>query len=343
MDFRELRQNLEKKYNGKDIGGLRLRNANGDIDSTTLGYQIAIDYLTFIKKQVTEQKFYTVAPADFVPIAVGDGSFSQSIITNLAVNTSGDFESGIINQGEGNSRLAEAGAGISSKSVIVKNWAKAVTYTIFEVEQALRASNWDYIEALHSARKKNWDLGMQKIAFLGSKVDEEVKGLLTSSALTINTSLISKSISTMSTAEFATFVGALIQAYQANCAYTAMPDLFIIPQADFNGLATPLNTLYPTVSKLEYLKKAFSEIVPGGVEIKGLAYCTPANSDGHLSTERYVLTRRDPTSVRMDVPVDFTITQPNTVNNFQFQDAAYGQFTGVEFYRNLETLYIDLT
>jgi hypothetical protein len=40
----------------------------------------------------------------------------------------------------------------------------------------------------------------------------------------------------------------------------------------------------------------------------------------------------------MDIPVDFTTTQPNSINNFSFEDVAYGQYTGVGFYRALETL-----
>jgi hypothetical protein len=43
----------------------------------------------------------------------------------------------------------------------------------------------------------------------------------------------------------------------------------------------------------------------------------------------------------MDIPVDITVTQPNTLNNFQFQDAAYGQYTGVAAYKPLEVLYFD--
>ena len=52
----------------------------------------------------------------------------------------------------------------------------------------------------------------------------------------------------------------------------------------------------------------------------------------------YALYRYDAESIRMDVPVNYTPTQPNSLNNFQFQNAAYGQYTGVGFYRNLETL-----
>ena len=339
----EYAQDSLKRHNARSVAGLTLRNATGDIDQTSLGYQIAIDTLTFIKKQITEQKFYQVAPADYVPLAVGDGAFAQNILTNLTVNASGDFESGIINQGSANDRLAVAQVGIASKTVRVVNWAKSVGYTIFEIEQALQANNWDLIESLHRARKTNWDLGVQKIAFLGSLQTPGVKGLYTQSDVNVDTSLITHRISDMTATQFATFVSQLVQAYQLNCAYTAMPTHFVIPQDDYNGLATPVSPTYPLNSKLEYLKKAFDAIVPGGIKVLPSPYGMTAQNSLYNNTYRYLLYRYDPESLRMDVPVDYTVTQPNTNNNFQFQDAAYGQFTGVGVYRNLELLYLDLT
>lgn len=334
------------RHNARSLAGLTLRNATGDIDQSTMGYQIAIDTLTFIKKQITEQKFYEIAPADYLPIAVGDGAFAQNILTNLVVNTAGDFESGIINQGGANDRLASADVGISSKTLAVINWAKAISYSVFELEQALQANNWDIIESKQRARKKNWDLGIQKIAFLGSLSDSRVLGLLTQSAVNSDTTTITKTISSMSTAEFATFVQEVVGAYQSNCVYTAMPTHFVIPQDDWLGLATPVSSTYPFNSKLEYLKKAFAEIVPGGVQILPLVYSIPSYNasyglNGGSGYHRYVMYRKDPETIRMDIPVDYTVTQPNTYNNFQFQDAGYGQYTGVGVYRNLEVLYFD--
>lgn len=335
------------RHNARSLAGLTLRNANGDIDQTTLGYQIAIDTLTFIKKQVVEQKFYEVAPADYVPIAVGDGAFSQQILTNLTVSSAADFETGIINQGVSNDRLASADAGIVGQTIKVVNWAKAVGYSIFEIEQALQANNWDLIEAKHRARKKNWDLGIQKMAFMGSLNDTGVLGLLTQSSSVVNsdTTTITGTISAMTADQFAAFVGKVIASYQSNNVYTAMPTHFIIPQDDWLGLAAPVSNTYPFNSKLEYLKKAFAEVVPGGVKILPLVYSVPAYNKLQLNVgtgyHRYVMYRHDPETVRMDIPVDYTVTQPNTVNNFQFQDAAYGQFTGVGVYRPLEVLYFD--
>ena len=124
-----------------------------------------------------------------------------------------------------------------------------------------------------------------------------------------------------------------------------MPTHFVIPQSDWLGLASPVSATYPFNSKLEYLKKAFDEIVPGGIKILPCIYGMPNYNLSVINTgtgiSRYAMYRYDPESIRMDIPVDYTVTQPNTINNFQFQDAAYGQATGVGVYRGLELLYLD--
>lgn len=340
----QTKDNAAARHQRMSLMGQTVRNANGDIDASSLGYQEAITTLTYIKKQVVQQKFYTVPPFDFVPMAVGEGSFSQAILTNLSVNASGKFEEGVINQGSGNDRLATANAGVTPVTVPVVNWAKSISYTVIEVEQALRASSWDVIEQYHKARKQNWDLGVQETAFLGLAGDGRVRGLFNQSDVNINTALISTPIKSMSTSQFSAFVEGLLTAYLANCNQTAMPDTFAIPLSDYVGLAAPVSEDFPMVSKLVYLKQAFDAIVPGGVRIMGVAYGNSAiNASRGITKNRYVLYRKDSESLRMDIPVDFTMTAPNTVNNFQFQDAAYAQFTGVKAYRPLEMLYLDET
>jgi hypothetical protein len=332
---------IAQRHNARSVAGLTLRNAAGDIDTASLGYQISMDNLTYIRKEVVKQSFYEVPPADYVPIVVGEGAFSASILTNMQVSMSGDFEQGIINQGLENDKLNNVAAGVVSTTAKVVTWAKGVGYSLVELEQALQSMNWDYIQALHEARAENWQLGIQKIAFLGSAYDTGVLGLLTQSTVTPNTSIFSgiTSISSMTAAQFATFVATLLAAYQSNCNYTRMPTHFVIPQDDYVGLATPVSSTYPNVSMLTYLKDAFDKIVPGGIKILPSAYGIPANNS--IGNHRYCLYRYDPKTIRMDIPVDLTVTQPGTLNNFQFQDVAYGQFTGVKAYKPLEILYVD--
>jgi len=334
---------LMKSWNSKLISaGMTLFNANGDVDTASFGFQQAMDRLTYIRKEVVEQKFYEIAPADYIPVSVGEGAFSQSMLTQLSFMTGGDFEQGWINEGTGNDRLAVAGAAVASKTIKIKNWAKSVSYTIFEIEQALRANSWDYVEALHAARKKEWDLGVQTIAFLGSLSDPNITGLYTLGNVNSDISTITKTISSMSTAEFSTFVAAVLESFRSNCNRTAYPTHFVIPEDDWNGLIAPLNTLYPTVSKLEYLKKAFSEAGLGKITLLPCVYGVPAyNASRSINKHRYAMYRADKDSLRLDIPVDFTPTQPNTWNNFQFQDVAYGQLGGVNAYRPLEVEYFD--
>ena len=328
--------------------GLSLLNANGDVNSTGMGFQIAIDTLTYIKKQVTTQKFYQVAIADFFPVAVGDGAFAASILTNLEFSNSDDFETGVIRSGESGGRLAAADAAVASKTIKVVNWAKQIGYTIFDIEQALMANNWDPIMAKERARKKNWDLGLQEIGFLGSKSDTGVTGLLNNANVTINTTLITAPISGLNAANFATFVQTLISTYFTATASTQMPTTFVIPYTDYLGLQTMTPNVigagegtYP-ITKLDFLRRAVKAATRNpNFEILPLAYCDAANNASRtgLNKQCYVLLNKDPESIRMDVPVDYTTTQPNTTNNFQFQNVGYGQYTGVGIYRNLEVLY----
>lgn len=322
-------------------GGVSLLNSTQGVDTAGFGYQRAIDTLTYIKTQLTEQVFYKINPMDYMPIVVGEGSFAQSILTNLTFSTSGNFVEGIINQGNNNDQLAKANVGISSITVPVFNWAKSIDYSIFEIEQALQANSWDLIKSKHDARKENWDLGIQQVAFLGLQGQaDSAAGLLNQPNVNVNTALITGLLNSMSVADYTTFISDIVETYRLNTNRTAYPTHFIIPEDDFNGLVVPYSPEFPMISKLKYLQDAFAALGMAGIKIMPSAYAIPANNaDYGLNKHVYTLLNYDPRSVRMDVPVMITSTQPNTLNNFQFQDAAYGQFTPVMAYKPLEMLY----
>ena len=304
-----------------------------------LGIEIPISTLTTAIKSVSEQKFYKIAPADYVPVVVGEGSFGTDLLKYLSFQTGSDFEEGIIKTGTGNAKLAQVDAGVEGIRIPIINWAKGLNWNLMEVQQAAKTGNWDLITAKEKSRKTNWDLGIQKITFLGSSVVPGIKGLLNQDNVSSNLTVITKSISSMSTAEYANFVAAIYAAYRQHSAFTAEPTTFVIPENDYNGLATPLNTTYPTKSKLEYLKDAFKLIVGSEVKIKKLAYANK-NQSG-LGVDRYVLYREDPDTLALNIPVDYTATLANSINGFNWENAAYGQFTGVKVYRPKEVLYFD--
>lgn len=311
-----------------------------------LGYEVAITTLTTIVKKVTTQKFFETPPADYMPVRVGEGAWSSNLETFRTFDSGADFETGILNTGVDNARLAMADAGVDSLNIKVFDWAKAITWTIIDLQKASKSGNWDLVTSKERARKRNWDLGIQKIAFLGKKNDSRCLGLLTqsSSSVNTNTTVITKAIKTMTPAELKAFQEALIETYRENCARSAWPTHFIIPESDYNGLASQASPDFPVKSTLELLTEGLKIATRNpNFKVLPLAYGDAAYNAGFLNgttgQQQYVLLNYDEESIRMDIPVDYTNTLANSFNNFSFQNVGYGEFTGVLAYRPLETLY----
>lgn len=329
------------RENGVD---LRL-NAVGDATDSSTGYQIVTDTLTFIKQQISEQVFYKVAPAEYMPVVVGEGSMAANLLFNRSFNNAEDFEAGNIRTGVAEARLSVADAAVDGVTSPIMNWAKKIGYTLFEVEQALRANTWDPIMAKHESRKENWDLGIQATAFLGLATDARFAGLLNQPNVNTNTALITGYIKNMNAAALQTFVAGLISAYFTNTNSTRVPNRFVIPALDYLGLTElTVGTVgtypYPLI---KYLNDAFKEAVAafGESDFKILpcAYCDHANNVGRgINKDLYALYRSDPKTLQMNMPTPYTSTQANSQDNFSFEDVGYGQYTGVTLLRNLELL-----
>lgn len=316
------------------------------VNTDAAAYQQVVTTLTDITNKVIRQKFYQVNISDFVDVEVGRAAFMQEILHNAIVDVSGAFESGTINTGA-EARMDYSDVAIAPKKFPILNWAKKSVYSIFDVQQAFKATNFDIIEEMAKARKRNWDLGIQETIFCGSKVDTRVKGLCNQSGVTSNTTTITEPIKGMTDAEFQTFVGAVVDAYWQNSNCTTMPNRFYIPASDYNGLAMAASTSYPLISRLEYLTNAFKEIVSGyGVtdfKILPLAYLekTRLNAMAGANYNRYILVNKNPDTLYAPIPVDFTMTQYGTLDNFNFYNTAYGQYAGTVVLRPKEVLYFD--
>ncbi len=222
----------------------QMRNANGAIDSGTLGVQYVIQTTTLIRARVIEQVFYEVAPAEYMPVVIGEGAYMENIETNVEYQSAGDFESGFQSTAE-ETRITNVDANIAPINAVIKTWVGGYQYTDLAVEKALRSNNWNPIEAKMRANKKRWDLGVQKIAFLGSYSDSRIPGLLTNPGVTVNSSVIALNISTMSPTQFATFVATVMGAYFLNSNDTVLPDTFEIPYQDWLGLIAPISPTFP--------------------------------------------------------------------------------------------------
>lgn len=317
-----------------------------DRHQNSLGYEINITTLTTIMKKITEQKFFEIPPADYLPVRVGEGTWSTNLTTYRSFDIADEFETGIINTGGQNARLASADAGVDSLNIKVYPWAKSVGWSIFDLEFAAKSGNWDVVSAKEKARKRNWDLGVQRVAFLGARGQNgtggNCLGLLNQAGVTVNTAVITKAISSMSTAELKTFTAKVVEAYRSNCARTAWPTHFIIPESDFNGLASQASPDFPIKSTLQLLEEMFQVTTRNkSFKILPLAYGDTAYSG--YTYQQYVLLNYDEESLRMDIPLDYTNTLANSLDNFSFQNVGYGQFTGVLAYRPLEMMYFQYT
>lgn len=301
-----------------------------------LGAEINVTTLTTIIKKVSEQKHFQVRPSLYLPVKVGEGSWSSNLVTYREYSTGGDFSEGILNTGK-NSDLASTDTAVDAVSVPVYNWAKMNKWNIMELNQALKAGSWDLVEAKERSRKRNYDLGVQGIAFLGNS-DLKIKGLLSLTGVTTDNATIAKKLSKMTAAELVTFCSVILGVYRANCAHTAWPTHFQIPESDYLGLAAPSDAQFHIKSKLAVLLETF-RVMTGNenFQILPLAYADKANNKE--AKYIYSLYNYDDASIRMDVPVEYTPTTANTINGFEFQNVAYSQFTGAEVYRPKEFMY----
>ena len=303
------------------------------------GYKVDITTLTAVLKTVAEQKFYQIPFADYVPVRVGEGTAWASTITGFrSFVTGGAFEKGYINQGN-SVRLSTTDAAVDALTVPVYTWAKELSWSIPEIAEASRTGVWDIVSAKEKSRKKNWDLGIQRTVFLGS-ADGVLQGALNQGEVTVNTSLMTASLSTMTTAQLNTFAASVLEAYQANCNYTAYPDFMWVPKSDYNGLAT-YTSEFTLLSRKEILERAIASITGKEFEILPLAYASASMSGGVLTYDRYVLGRYDEETIRFDIPVDYTATVANSIEGFTYRNVAYGQHSGVLSLRPQEFLYMD--
>ncbi len=300
------------------------------------GYQQVITTLTQVSSRVSEQKFFEIAPADYIPVIQGEGAFSDQIQNWLTASTADDFVSGVMQNGANDQKAPDVSAEYSSLFQKVHNWAKGVPYSLFELEQALRANTlFSIIEARETSRVKNWQLGIQEIAFLGN-VSLNETGLLNSPDGAVDLVTIPKYIKDMTPAEFDTFLGDIYEVYRNRSNRTAKPTHFVIPEADYNGLVNFPDATFPMRSRLDILEDALKRAsMNSSFKVLPCAYGDVEN----FGSARYAMYNADPTSLKMDIPIDYTQTETGTWDGMHWRNIAYGQFTGVKALRPLELQY----
>ena len=324
--------------------------SNGAVDSASTGYRFTQYTTTLIRAKVVDQKFYTIPFADYVPVIPGEAAWLEEIKTNLVYKVGGTFEQGLINLGNQRTRLARVETALTPVNQPIATWGKKYDYSIIEVNKALAANNWAVVESKLKGLKTEWDLGLQKVCYLGVLSDlTNFPGLFANANVNINTSLITTNISSMTYTQLNALVAGIVDAYWENSNHTAMPTHFAIPQNDFLGMSAFVNPQFPLAGSmfLNALHEAFKVTTQNpNFVIYPVLYGDMASNAGYWTTngtQRYCLYRKDPDSVRMDIPLDYIPTPAIPVGAVEFEGAAYGQFTSPVILRPAEVLYFDHT
>lgn len=307
-----------------------------------LGINVDVEYLSYILADISRQKFTNIALTDYAPVSVGEGAWAPSYIKNLAIGSGDSFESGFISTGADATRLAEVKAQMGTMSFPIRVWAKKASWDIPSIKKSALAK-YDIIAETEYQRKKNWDLGQQKIFFVGD-TDQGLGGLLTNPNVTVNTDIIgsNQGFSGMDEADYQEAIGKIMTAYDMNSNYTATPNRFVIPAWDFTGMASAASSTFPMITKLEYMTNMFKQQT--GRDDFRVLKCPYASKDfAGLNKSTWALYEADASALRYMIPVQYTSTLNNTFDGFYFQSVAYGEVSGMHIYYPNQVIYLQST
>lgn len=322
----------------------RVNNAVAFANPNSIGLEQNLTTLTQLLAGVQRQKFYTLngqSLTDFIPIEMGTGAYAKQM-TQFAVAQVGDsFETGIVQAGNGINKDANVDIAIDTISIRNNFWRMKYQATNEIVRMAqVNQETFSYIEELERARLKTFQLGLQKIAFLGT-TDGLNEGLLNLSGVTVNSTIMPANFANMTTAQLTNFATTAMSTYFALTNSTVFPNTMVIPTSDLAGLATYISSTYPVgETRKEFLERAFKAAgAPADFKILHTVYNQTAGSNGGA---RYVLYNRDADTLTMYLPKPYTPYPLYPVGSLDMISDAEAQFTGVWAKRPQEILYMDL-
>ena len=322
----------------------RVNNASAFSNPNNIGIEQNLTTLTQLLANVQRQKFYTLngqALTDFIPIEMGVGGYARQLTQFAVAQVGDDFETGISQVGNGINKDANLDIAVDTISIRNNFWRYKyqVTNEIVRTAQ-VNQETFSYIEELERARLKTAQLGLQKVAFLGTS-DGLNEGLLNLSGVTVNTTLMPATFANMSTAQLTNFATTVMSTFFALTNSTVFPNTLIIPTNDLAGLATYISSTYPVgETRKDFLERAFKAAgAPQDFKILHTVYNQTAGTNGGA---RYVLYNRDADTLSMYIPRPYTPYPLYPVGSLDMISDAEMQFTGVWAKRPQEILYLDL-
>lgn len=338
---------MEKKYlfNGKESSREELFNSAelSVIDRNQslvneAGYgDIDITLLTLLEREITRQKFYKVDPEEFLPIDHQQGGWNDYItVLRSFYNIEGDISSWERGVDADNARRGQVGASVQSVALRLHNFNKMISWSLFELRQAMESRVWNLVTEKERARKIDHDLSVQAMLLRG---DADHKGLLNQDEVPVSTTALTTPIHKMTSAQFKEFLATVFANFYKQSGYTAMPDTLILPMSDFMALGVATDEQYPVfTTMLDRLQDVFRQATGNpNATIKGLVYCEPEFNNGNY---KYVLYRKDFDAIRVYNPYEYTVVTGATVDGMNYQNTAFSRFSDVFVNRPKEMLYM---
>lgn len=315
--------------------------ASNDFAIPNAGLVQTIDTITDIVSGVVEAKYYELSgqtPSDFVTVDVGRGAYMGNIVQFTSAFVGSPFEQCIINPASTGIHN-DATADITIGDITIKNNFYRQKYSISNEEVRMAAVNrvgFDIIQEKEKSRKKNWDLGIQKVLFEGL-VGTQTKGLLNQTGVTINNTLLPVGIETMNETQLKSLAGGLLSTFFTNANGAVMPNRWLMPTATFMALGVPYGSTFgmPTVKDvLETALKAAG--APADFKIVHALYANNAAATGE---GRHALYNTE--DVVMYIPKAYTPHPLYAQGSLDMISDAEGQFTGVQIKRPGAFMYLD--
>lgn len=324
-------------FNEADLAKLQ---HNQELVNTAGFGDIDLTLLTILERNVSQQKFYTIDPTQFVPFDTTTGGWADFItVLRSYANIDADINTWERGNDTDNARRNQVGVKMEAVPLKLHNLDKMISYSLFELNQAAQTGIWNLVTEKEAARKRDYDLAVQRAVLLG---DTDHKGLLNQAEVTTNTTILTKPIKSMTSTEFKTLLSNLFREYFEHTDMTAMPDTLVMPYSDFMGLGVAVDEQYPVFTTMKQrLTDVFREVTGNAnAEIKPLAYCEKKFNDGAY---KYVLYRKDFDTIRAYQPYGYTTVQGTTVDGINYQNTAYARISDVFVNRPKEMLYLSYT
>lgn len=276
--------------------------------------------------------------SDFCPIEVGRGAYATQLL-QYAINYKANAgKQGLVNPFS-NGIAKDANSTIQVGTLSMYNnfwrWTYEVSNELVNIAK-INDETFSIIEENEKARKKVWDLMLQDAWFKGLG-DGKSYGLLNAPSVTVNTTLITAKLSSMSDAQFDTFLASAPNAFGLNSSYTINFNRLLMPTSDFYSLTKPYGQY--GLNRLQVLEDAFKRVVGGDFKIVHAKYGETANAAG--TGARYVFYNADADNICSYLPVPYTPMPLFPQGALDLVSQAHGQFITPYVKRTGAVLYAD--